>query len=254
MAGQPWTRDETLVAFNVYSTTPFGRLHARNPEIIHAAAALGRTPDALAMKCCNLASLDPQLNARGVQGLSKVSRIDRDVWNEFQNSPAAIGFESEMARERLGAAETPPEIEFDSTGIEGLDRPAMTKARIHQAFFRRMILSGYRDACAVCTLPIRKLLVASHIIPWAADTSLRLNPTNGICLCVLHDKAFDRHLLSISADYTIHIHAAVSKHQPNPAAQQHLLAYHHQPLHLPDRWHPNPELLTQQAAAPTPHA
>jgi hypothetical protein len=32
MAGKLWTRDETLVAFNLYCRTPFGRLHARSPE------------------------------------------------------------------------------------------------------------------------------------------------------------------------------------------------------------------------------
>ena len=44
MAGKLWTRDETLVAFNLYCRTPFGRLHARNQEIIELASALGRTP------------------------------------------------------------------------------------------------------------------------------------------------------------------------------------------------------------------
>ena len=32
MAGKLWTRDETLVAFNLYCRTPFGRLHAGDPE------------------------------------------------------------------------------------------------------------------------------------------------------------------------------------------------------------------------------
>ena len=54
-----WTRDELLVAFNLYCKTPFGRLHQRNPEIIRLASALGRTPSALAMKLVNFASLDP---------------------------------------------------------------------------------------------------------------------------------------------------------------------------------------------------
>jgi len=73
MAGQAWTRAETLVAFNVYCRTPFGRLHARNPEIVEVAKALGRTPDSLAMKCCNLAAFDSALQERGIKGLSKAS-------------------------------------------------------------------------------------------------------------------------------------------------------------------------------------
>jgi len=58
-AGTGWTRDEQLVALRLYKRaewaaareprTPFGRLHARNPEIISLAGHLGRTPSALAM-------------------------------------------------------------------------------------------------------------------------------------------------------------------------------------------------------------
>ncbi len=50
---------QALVAFNVYCQLPFGKLHARNPEIQRIASLLGRSPSSLAMKCCNLASLDP---------------------------------------------------------------------------------------------------------------------------------------------------------------------------------------------------
>ncbi len=52
-----WTRDQLLVAFRLYCRTPFGKLHQHNPEIIHLAAKLGRTPSAVGMKACNFASL-----------------------------------------------------------------------------------------------------------------------------------------------------------------------------------------------------
>ena len=60
MAQRPgWTRDPLLIALRLYMRTPFGRLHGRNPEIIHLATKIDRTPSALAMKACNFASLDP---------------------------------------------------------------------------------------------------------------------------------------------------------------------------------------------------
>ncbi len=34
-------------------------------------------------------------------------------------------------------------------------------------------------------------MVAGHISPWARDKKNRLNLANGICLCVLHDRAFE---------------------------------------------------------------
>ena len=97
MARQNWNRDETLAAFNLYCRTPFGRLHARNPDIVRLADALGRTPGAVAMKCCNLASLDPSQQARGISGLKKASRLDEEIWNEFNQDAEAIGYQSEVA-------------------------------------------------------------------------------------------------------------------------------------------------------------
>ena len=38
MPGKPWSRDETLAAFNLYCRTPFGRLHARNPTFVISGA------------------------------------------------------------------------------------------------------------------------------------------------------------------------------------------------------------------------
>jgi len=40
------------------------------------------------------------------------------------------------------------------------------------------------------------LLIASHIVPWSKDKQNRLNPRNGLCLSALHDKAFDRGMIS----------------------------------------------------------
>ena len=45
-ARSSWTRQQLLVAFDLYCRTPFGRLHSRNPEIVGAAKAIGRTPSA----------------------------------------------------------------------------------------------------------------------------------------------------------------------------------------------------------------
>jgi len=31
---KPWTRDELILAINLYCKTPFGKIHMRNPEFI----------------------------------------------------------------------------------------------------------------------------------------------------------------------------------------------------------------------------
>lgn len=48
-----------------------------------------------------------------------------------------------------------------------------------------------------------QLLVASHIVPWRIDAANRLNPRNGLCLSMLHDKAFDAGLITNAEDMTV---------------------------------------------------
>ncbi|MEC7264717.1 MAG: HNH endonuclease, partial [Bacteroidota bacterium] len=39
-----WTRNELILAINLYCKLPFGRLHKTNPEVIHLANLINRTP------------------------------------------------------------------------------------------------------------------------------------------------------------------------------------------------------------------
>jgi len=45
-----WSRDELLLAFNLYCRTPFGKMHSRNPDVIDLSKLIGRTPSSVAMK------------------------------------------------------------------------------------------------------------------------------------------------------------------------------------------------------------
>ncbi len=252
MPRKDWTRTETLVAFNLYCRTPFGRLHGKNPEIIDVAAALGRTPNALAMKCCNLAAFDEALTERGIKGLSKASKTDAEVWRDFKQNPEEVAFDSEQAFAKLMDHPVRAEAEVRWEDVQGLDRQAVTKVRVNQQFFRSLILAGYRNRCAVCELPLPPLLVASHIIPWSIDPTQRMNPHNGICLCALHDRAFDTGLLRIAPNYVISIDALVLEVAPLPPITDYLTRFAGKPLFLPDRWRPDPLLLGRHSAV-CPH-
>lgn len=242
-ARRNWTRSETLVAFNLYCRTPFGRLHHHNPDMVNVAGRLGRSVNALVMKCCNLAAFDQSLQFRGVAGLTNTSKLDKQIWNEFAADPETIAFEAEQAFADVmhQPARTSDEVNWED--VAGLDREAVTKVRVNQSFFRSLILTGYESRCAICRLPIPELLVASHIIPWSLDTSLRMNPRNGLCLCALHDKAFDTGLIWIAADYAIAVSERIEAHRDSPAVATSFLLHAGQPITLPTRWHPDPELL-----------
>src|SRR4051794_2574685 len=88
-----------------------------------------------------------------------------------------------------------------TTGQTEMQR--LQTVRLGQTFFRSTILASYADQCCICALPCPTLLVASHIIPWSVRPDLRLDPHNGVCLCALHDRAFDRGLLSVDDHYRI---------------------------------------------------
>ncbi len=227
-----WTRDELILAINLYCITPFGRIHIRNPQIIELAAKLGRTPGSVSYKLANFASIDPSLDRKGA---SNVSKLDREVWNEFFENWEDMAFESEMKRSEIfGTAESISDGE-EVPLREGETRDATVKVRIGQRFFRDMILSSYDGTCCITGIKEPDLLVASHIVPWAKDKTNRLNPMNGLCLNALHDRAFDRGLITVDEDYRV-IVSKLAKHV--------LLAkYDHQPISLPKRFIPSQEFL-----------
>src|SRR5258707_1147829 len=103
MPRRSWTRDELIVAFNLYCKLRFGQCHGRNQQVIQLARVLARTPNAVAMKLCNFASFDPAHQDRGISGLGNASRADRAIWDEFNADWSRLAVESERAyRELLG--------------------------------------------------------------------------------------------------------------------------------------------------------
>ena len=196
-----------MLAFQFYCETPFGQLHGKNKRVIELANLIGRTPGALAMKCVNIASLDPAIRESGRSGLSNASALDREVWREFHANWEQLIDECELLRSRLLAARSdkiPPAADRDTEAdYSGETREALVRQRIGQAFFRRAILSSYGNKCCISGVSDGRFLVASHIVPWRDDASIRLHPGNGLCLSAIHDKAFDSHLFSLTDDYRI---------------------------------------------------
>ncbi|MDB4462977.1 HNH endonuclease, partial [Akkermansiaceae bacterium] len=90
-----WTRNELLQALNLYHRTPFGKQHSTYTPIVALAEKLGRTPGSIAMKLSNLTSLDAVEQERGIKGLSGASKLDREIWAEFENNLPALAEESE---------------------------------------------------------------------------------------------------------------------------------------------------------------
>jgi len=184
MPSNIWTREELIIAFNLYCKTPFGKIHIHNPEIISLAKVLRRTPSAVSWKLANFASLDPSLKKRNIAGATHGSKVDAEVWNEFNSDWNRLSFESEkLLAQKLGKQiEDVSDVELPDLPKTGMERDSLVKIRINQSFFRRSVLAAYNFQCCITGLEIPELLNASHIIPWSKDEENRVNPRNGLCL------------------------------------------------------------------------
>ncbi len=235
-----WTREELLILLNLYEKIPFGKFDQGNPVLIQIAERMGRTPGSVAMKLSNLASLDARLAARGIRGLSGASALDRTVWAEFHEQHEALVPESEALLSELltGDADSPIEVQPELITLmqppEGpTENMASVKVRRGQRFFRQAVLNAYGGRCAVTGLSIRELLIASHIIPWNAVEAHRLDPQNGIALNALHDRAFDRGLITFDTELRLVCSKALKDHFAHATAAQHFKAYEGKPLAIP---------------------
>lgn len=246
-ARKNWSREEHLIAFNLYCQIPFGRIYKTNPRIIALAEVLGRTPSAVVFKLGNFGRLDPALQARGVKGLSHGAKGEEEIWGEFAGSPERLAYESEKL---IAAKEGRPLVEagVGSQDATGLDREAMVKLRVNQNFFRKRVLSAYSNKCCITGLSCAPLLIASHIIPWAEDVENRLNPRNGLCLNALHDKAFDRNLMWVERDYTIRMSPRLFESEVGESVGADWLAkFDGVKLCLPKHFSPDADLLSKHA-------
>jgi len=251
--GKLWTREELLLILNLYYKIPFGQFDQHNPKVMNLASLIGRTPSSVAMQLNNLVSLDPYHQNRGISGLRPPGKLAQQLWAEAQSDWENSILESEnlleallQPKSKLVTDEEPSDraarlVQVKQSGPTETDRSI--KIRLGQRFFRDSILANYHERCCVCSLPISALLIASHIIPWKEREDLRLNPSNGLCLCALHDKAFDRGLLAIDDDYKVLISSSVHHYLSQEAVKNGLIIYSARPISLPDRFAPKQEFL-----------
>jgi putative restriction endonuclease len=237
-----WKEDELILAFYLYCKIPFGKIHIRNPEIIKLAKILGRTPSSVSWKLANFAHLDPSLIKRGIRGASHGSKSEAEIWNKFSNNWEELVLQSEYLYSKFtnNKIQDSLEIKDEYDSYMGIDKERLVKTRINQLFFRNAVLASYNFKCAVTGIDIPELLNASHIIPWSKNEKLRLNPRNGICLNTLHDRAFDRGLISINKNYELILS---SKLENKSYTTDFFKIFQNKAIELPDKFLPDKSYL-----------
>ena len=236
-----WTREETLAAFNLYCKMPFRLVNSRNETIVKLANKMKRTPASLSMKMGNLAWHDPQ----NPSSLRRGSKLDREIWEKFFAKPDDLIYESEQAFAKFDkqSAEAYADVTKEIITIpEGAEREQLIRRRVNQSFFRRAVLASYGNQCCITGLNLPELLNASHIIPWRENRG-RLDPSNGLCLNVLHDRAFDRGLITVQTNGVVAVSAYLRTSAKSCEEAAFLIGCDGKTIAEPDKFKPSVEFL-----------
>ncbi len=238
--GQPWTREQLILAFELYCRIPFQRTKANDSRVKALAGLLERTPSSIARKLGNFGAFDPQLAARDISGLTHGSKLDKAVWDEFHQDWAGLVVRAHDIKSELKPG---GRVEQSLVQPQGPSEKIVTvKQRLHQSFFRDAVLSSYNARCCVTGLPIVECLVAGHIIPWSVDERRRADPTNGVCLSATFDRLFDGGLVTIADDLTLCVGKRLRELRDSAVAEL-VAARHGQKIIPPARFYPDPTCL-----------
>lgn len=243
-----WTRDEFILVMNLYSKLRYGQFNYRNTEVIKLAELIGKTPGAVAYKLVHLSSQDPKHKDR-VKGLANPGKNAIEMYNEFANNWDEMLYQSEVLLAKYQNKKV-EEIALDQNEIQEIEKDILigkegkyieriVKTRVNQSLFRKVVVNNYSNSCAICSLDIQSLLVASHILKWSENEEHRLNPTNGLCLCNIHDRAFELGYIGIKTDYSILISDELKKSKDKETFSSLFGRHENKSLILPDKFYPN---------------
>ncbi|MDR2090586.1 MAG: HNH endonuclease [Clostridiales bacterium] len=235
-----WTRDEIILAFDLYCRLPSKEVFVGNPAIRELSAILGRTENSIKLKLQNFKSYDPFYTMNGRIGLSHGSKMDAEVVQDFIYNWDELVVLAQEIRGRFGL----PNIEADND-LRSLNIPAeyskerLQKTRVRQSFFRNAVIAAYGKKCCITGIDMPELLIASHIKPWSESNDIdeKANPQNGLLLNGLHDLAFDKGLITISLDYKVVLSAKLYDNLSEQTASF-FRRYENQQIALPNRFLP----------------
>lgn len=104
------------------------------------------------------------------------------------------------------------EREIDAANPTVSERQALVLSRIGQGVFRQSLFEKYNGKCIITGIDHPRLLVASHIKPWAVSSNEeRLAVDNGLLLSATYDRLFDNGLITFDHNGQIFLSALIGK-------------------------------------------
>ena len=112
------------------------------------------------------------------------------------------------------------EEEINDREITTKEKEKLIKARVGQGIYREKLL----EECPFCPFTLvndERLLIASHIKPWAkSDDKEKIDPKNGFMFTPTYDKLFDRGFITFADDKSLIVSPWIS-----PMNQKRLAIY-----------------------------
>ncbi|MDR3206343.1 MAG: HNH endonuclease [Candidatus Methanoplasma sp.] len=245
-----WSREEMIIAFHLYCRTGGRESGGGDPGIAAVSELIGRTIPSIKFRLANYASCDPEYKKDGKKGLTHGGKNVQEIWDEFSGDMERLSQETDEIL-RFGYRYVSSEFIIDSVdSFEafpiGWEREQIVAARRNQSFFREAVLASYNNKCCITGIGDRDLLIASHIKPWKDSDARteRTNPRNGLCLNALHDRAFDKGLLTVTeGDHTVRLSKTLKKSVDRDAYEKFFGMYEDRRIAMPARFAPDEEML-----------
>ncbi|MEE1941324.1 HNH endonuclease [Streptomyces sp. TRM 70361] len=175
----------------------------------------------------------PGNGVRQLRRTGATGRLAPELRAALRREPALLG---RIARSLLDL-HFPPSLHGELCEAVGLDlEPAGTgylpaARRQRDRRMRELVLAAYEHRCAFCGYdgrlgPVPVGLEAAHVRWWAFDGPDEVE--NGLCLCSLHHKLFDKGVLGVGEDHRVLVSQRFAGH--SPAAREYVTALSGRPL------------------------
>lgn len=198
-----YTEEQEILIIDLYTRTPTSQVKDSNPDIIALcdffnAHGYKSVVSGIRNKMENLKSVDPVYTVEGRVGRTKIRKSFKDLWL----SELEIGFSD--LDERVERA-----IEKIRSGTSsGNQQNTAWKHRVGQAAYRERVLASFDNSCCISGICTPGLIQACHIKPFKVCEKeglddQKMDVRNGLCMSLLHHKAFDEGLFTIDEEHRI---------------------------------------------------
>ena len=111
------------------------------------------------------------------------------------------------------------------------ERISLAITRIRQDQFSLAVRKNYRHSCCFpdCGVTEERFLVGAHIARWSDVPELRGEISNGLCFCLMHDRAFEQGLFTVDDFRRVRV---LGRSYESSWAKSELLPYDGEPIKL----------------------